>query len=203
MSSVPHDLGPWLAAARDGSNDALGHALESCRRYLLYVAHHQLDAKLLAKGSQSDIVQDTFLEAHRDFDHFQGTSAQELKAWLRSLLVHRVAKLTRRFRKTQKRMLHREVSLSIHNSAGDGQFGLPDRAISPSGLIVANEQRQSLLASLNRLPRDYQQVIRLRYQEGRTFAEIAQHMQRTSMAVRMLWLRAVERLRQELHRDER
>jgi DNA-directed RNA polymerase specialized sigma24 family protein len=42
-------------------------------------------------------------------------------------------------------------------------------------------------------------VIALRHQEGRSFHDIAREMGRTAEAVRKLWFRAVERLREEIH----
>src|SRR5438445_4152014 len=62
MSALPEDFDRWLSAARDGSRDALGRVLEACRRYLLFVARHELNEDLQAKGGASDLVQETFLE---------------------------------------------------------------------------------------------------------------------------------------------
>ena len=52
-----------LVAARRGSREALGNALEACRRYLLAIASRELDPDLRGKGGASDLVQETFLEA--------------------------------------------------------------------------------------------------------------------------------------------
>ena len=52
-----------LAAARTGSSEALGQALQACRGYLLLLAERELDPDLRAKGGASDVVQETFLEA--------------------------------------------------------------------------------------------------------------------------------------------
>ena len=49
-----------------------------------------------------------------------------------------------------------------------------------------------------RLPADYAEVILLRNIEGLSHDEIALRMGRGSGAVRMLWVRALARLRQEL-----
>lgn len=38
MAERAEDVGRWLLDARAGSREALGRALESCRRYLLLVA---------------------------------------------------------------------------------------------------------------------------------------------------------------------
>jgi hypothetical protein len=48
------DTGQRLAAARAGSREALGQALQACRGYLLLLAERELDADLRAKGGASD-----------------------------------------------------------------------------------------------------------------------------------------------------
>jgi RNA polymerase sigma-70 factor (ECF subfamily) len=186
----------WLCAAREGSREALGEVLEACRGYLLLIANHELDPALQPKGGASDLVQETFLEAQRDFSRFQGTTSEELKAWLRQLLLHNTANFARRYRRTAKRNLGREVALP--GAAGSYAQELIAHALSPSGEAVASEQAAALGRAIERLPPDYRQVLLLRYQEELTFDEIGQFMQRTANAARMLWLRALEHLQQEL-----
>ena len=101
----------WLPEARAGSPEALGRLLEACRRYLLLVAERELDPALRPKGGASDLVQETFLEAQRDFAGFRGRSQPELRAWLRQILRNNLANFHRRFRDADKRRLDREVSL--------------------------------------------------------------------------------------------
>jgi RNA polymerase sigma-70 factor (ECF subfamily) len=195
MHAFPHDFGGWLSAARDGSRDALGSVLEACRRYLLGVARQELNGDLNAKGGASDLVQETFLEAHRAFDHFQGNSEVELRAWLRRLLHHRAAKFGRRYRTTQKRRLARESALSADDvAAGRAGVQLP----SPSTQLMASEQAQWLYQALERLPADYRRVITLRYVEQCSFVEIGRLMQRTPNAARLLWLRAIQCVKHNL-----
>src|SRR3954470_15181007 len=93
----------WLGPARAGSSEALGRLLEECRGYLLAVARQELDPRLWPKVSPSDVVQETFLEAHRDFKCFCGDTEKELLAWLRRLLLNNVADRTYRFLGTAKR----------------------------------------------------------------------------------------------------
>jgi RNA polymerase sigma-70 factor (ECF subfamily) len=185
-----------LAQARSGSREAMGQLLQSCRAYLLMVAGAELDPKLVPKGSASDIVQQTFLEAHRDFANFGGNSEAELLAWLRRLLLNNLANFTRDFRNTRKRAIDREIALD------QGSVGRADRVPSPDGtpssVLAADEQIQSLQSALQRLPAEYRTVIELRYREKRSFTEIAEQMQRSANAVRKLWQRAIERLQQEM-----
>ena len=49
---------------------------------------------------------------------------------------------------------------------------------------------------LAQLPANYREVIVLRNLEGLPFEEVARRMGRTPGAVRILWLRALDRLRQ-------
>jgi RNA polymerase sigma-70 factor (ECF subfamily) len=187
----------WLAAARTGSPAALGDALETCRTYLLLIANQELDPELRAKGSASDLVQETFLEAQRDFSRFEGQTPEELRAWLRRLLLNNLADFTRRYRGTAKRA-GRELPLDGCSASGAPGPALAGADPSPSAQAVAHEQAEALRQALQRLPEDYRQVILFRYQEQRSFEEIGQLLGRTSNAARLLWLRAVERLKQDM-----
>jgi RNA polymerase sigma-70 factor (ECF subfamily) len=194
MSDPGQDFSRWLSAARDGSRDALGKALESCRRYLLCIAYHQVNRDLQAKGGASDLVQETFLEAHCAFDRFQGDSEVELRAWLCQLLHHRVARFRRHYRTTQKRQLALETTLTAASQRAQAE----DERSSPSARLVADEQAQRLLQALECLPDAYRQAISMRYAEQCSFEEIGRRMQRTPNAARLLWLRAIEHVKHEL-----
>jgi RNA polymerase sigma-70 factor (ECF subfamily) len=198
MAEQPQNVARWLPAARAGCRDALGQLFESYRAYLLLIANHQLAPDLQAKGGASDLVQQTFLEAQKDFGRFQGESADELKAWLRQLLLHNLASFARHYRTTSKRAVGREVGLGVESPSGEHERALPAALPSPSGQAIAGEQAEAVARAMQRLPADYQRVITLRYQEGRPFAEIAQLMQRSDAAVRKLWFRAIDRLLHEL-----
>jgi RNA polymerase sigma-70 factor (ECF subfamily) len=187
-----------LAAARAGSREALGQLLSQYHCYLLQVARREMARDLQTKGGASDLVQDTFLEAQRFFDRFAGHSGVELRAWLRCLLLHRTAKVGRRFRITQKRRLAREVRLDSSNPLAATE-PLPAAAIpSPSAHLLAQERQQVVQQALDRLPDDYRRVMVLRYLREMTFEEIGREMRRSADAVRMLWARALERLKHEL-----
>src|SRR5438046_3984877 len=111
MPELPAELDQLLSAARAGSREALGEALELCRQYLLAVANRQLNPALRAKGGASDLVQQTFLEAQRDFERFGGSDLDALRAWLKQLLLHNAADFARGFLGTDKRRADREVGL--------------------------------------------------------------------------------------------
>jgi RNA polymerase sigma-70 factor (ECF subfamily) len=198
MTEPTGGVAQWLPAARAGSREALGQVLEAARQYLLSIARQEFDPDLRAKNSPSDVVQETFVEAQRDFGQFRGDTEAELLAWLRQLLLHRVGKLRRRYRDTQKRRLAREVALGGDDSSDGPAAALAANTLSPSGQAMEHEEDQALREALGRLPEDYRRVITLRYQEQLPFEEIGELLQRSPDAARKLWARAVERLHEEL-----
>ena len=198
MTDPGGEAAQWLALAQAGSPEALGQVLETFRAYLLLIAARELDPELRAKGGASDLVQETFLEAQRDFSRFDGTKVEELRAWLRQLLVNNVANFTRHYRKVAKRDVAREVALEAGGSSHERGAGLEANSLSPSGYALAHEQAEAVARARDRLPPDYRQVLALRHEEQLSFEEIGQRMQRTANAARMLWLRAVEQLQNEL-----
>jgi RNA polymerase sigma-70 factor (ECF subfamily) len=197
VSEADDEVSQLLPAVRSGSPDGLGRALDRFRDYLLAIANRQLDSALQAKGGASDIVQETFLEAQRDFDQFGGTTGSELRAWLVRLLMNNVANFARHYKATGKRELKREVALPGDPHSGI-TGGLAADTPTPSVEAMAEERAEAVRRAVDRLPEDYRRVILLRNREDRPFDEIARLMGRSENAVRKLWFRAVELLQHEL-----
>ncbi len=198
MAELLRETERWLSAAKAGDSDARGRALDSCRNYLLLVADKELDPKLKAKGGASDIVQQTFLEAHQAFERFHGDSEAELLAWLRHMLLNNVANFRRHWVGTDKRQVDLEIPIYGGSPSRTGNSWLPDGGLTPSREMMADERDAAVNAIIAKLPEDYQQVLNLRYREERSFDEIAATMNRSPNAVRKLWARAVERLEEEM-----
>ena len=196
MSDEADPLAAWLADARAGSPHALGEALQACRGYLLLIAEKELDPALRPKGGASDLVQETFVKAQRHFERFHGTGGDELRAWLRRMLLNHLADFRSLYQEATKRQAAREVPLQ-GDASSLGNRTLADGGPSPSHVAMAKEQAEAVQRLLDRLPEDYRQILHLRYQEERPFEEISQLMNRSPNAVRKLWARALERLQQE------
>jgi RNA polymerase sigma-70 factor, ECF subfamily len=184
--------------ARHGSLDALGRLLEGCRNYLLLLANQQLRDDLQAKAGGSDLVQETFLEAQRDFRAFHGRTEEELLGWLRRILLNNLGAFSRQYRDTKKRTVQREVSLDKLAARPEATASLPVARQQPAEAIQAREAREQIEAVLARLPERYRQVVLLRQRGQFSFAQIGQVMQRSEAAVHKMWLRALERLKHEL-----
>lgn len=183
--------------ARAGSDAALGPLLDLYRNYLRLLARLEIGRRLQGKLDASDLVQETFLEAHRHFARFQGTSEPQLVCWLRQILAAKVANLLRHYLGTQQRdiRLERELAAELDNSSRLLGADLIASLSSPSQQAVRREQAVLLANALERLPDDYREVIVLRHLEGETFPRIAERMGRSVDSVQKLWLRALARLR--------
>ena len=195
MTETAQGAARWLPAARAGSREALGQLLEACRAYLLLIAQRELDPDLRAKGGASDLVQETFLEAQRDFRQFRGDSEAELLGWLRQMLLNNLAGFTRRYRETAKRRVACEVALEAAHPPGAGPAAGAD---APGEQAIAREQREEVRRALGRLPEHYRQVLLLRYEEELPFEEIGRRLGRSANAARKLWARALEQMQTEM-----
>jgi RNA polymerase sigma-70 factor, ECF subfamily len=189
--------------ARNAEPDRLGSILQLYWNYLHLLAEAQLDRRLRARFSPSDLVQETLLEAHRDFRQFRGTTEAEFLAWLRQILVHNLIVAVRRHIEAGKRDIRREVSLeqvraNMDTSALSMGAIVAQGGTSPSARLQREELLVVLADNLAALPPDYRQVIVMRHLQGRSFGEIAQGMDRSEGAVRMLWLRAIGQLRSKM-----
>src|SRR5262249_25235701 len=144
-----------FAAARAGTAETLGQMLSDCRAYLLLIAGQELDSDLRAKAGASDLVQETLLEACRDFDGFHGRTEAELLDWLRKLLLHNLADFRRRYRGTKKREMARESTPMTDGSPVPPSLQALARDSSPSELRIKHEELEAVERAIERLPDDY------------------------------------------------
>ncbi len=196
-----------LEQARSGDSDSLGLLLKKYFRYLSYLSHGHLDQRIKVRVGGSDIVQETLLEAHRDFQDFAGTSLKEFTGWLRKILFNNLASAIENHVLAAKRDVRKQRSLDENQKdaskpfAGAGSLLQADVS-SPSSPLHRDESLQQLLLAISVLPEDYRQVIKLRHFEGLSFAEIALRLGRNSGATRMLWVRAVEKLKSTMNSND-
>jgi RNA polymerase sigma-70 factor (ECF subfamily) len=194
-----------IQRCRNGETVARDQLFARYQHYLYVLAQAQLGKRLRAKCAPSDIVQQTLLEAHRDFAGFEGQHEGELLAWLRRILAHNLFNEVRRYGALQ-RDAGREVSLDQVRAGVDHSSLFLQRCLaasgpSPSEAAQEHESAVRLANALSRLPEDYQTVLLLRVFEELPAEEVAQRMERSAGAVRMLQMRALTALRQAIESD--
>lgn len=191
-----------IAKAREGDSESLGRLMELYRNYLRVLASTQIGKGLLLRLDPSDLVQETFLEAHRDFRQFRGTTERQLVAWLRRVLVRNLVDQARRHgaqgrewrRQESLQVLLEQSNLEVHKALAAG-------ISSPSARVVRRESAVVLADTLAVLPDDLREVIVLRNLMHLKFDEVAVRMGRSPGAARVLWTRALEKLRTLLGDD--
>lgn len=173
--------------------------LEEYRSYLKLMADLQLNPRLKVKGDASDMVQQTMLEAHRDFAGFRGKTDAELRAWLKTILTHNLLTVARRYG-TDKRNAGREVSLQdqLDQSSALLHRQLVAEQTSPSVKMIKKERSEQLADALLKLLDDERSAVVLKHFHSWSVAEIAQHLGRTQEAVAGLLRRGLKKLRDHL-----
>jgi RNA polymerase sigma-70 factor (ECF subfamily) len=190
-----------LQQARAGDARALDLLLERYRDYVRLLVRCRISGRLQARVDGSDLIQETLLRAAAHIGQFQGASEQEWCAWLARIAEHEVIHQRRHHEGAAKRAVGREQRLAPEAGASGvsllGQWFAKVQT-SPSLAAMRKERTLLLAEALARLPDDYREVLILRHLEGLEFTDVAQRMNRTPGAARVLWTRALKSLRMEL-----
>ena len=197
-----------LLKAKRGGDQPLGTLLESYRNYLNVLADSRLDRKLRGRLGSGDIVQDTMLQAHRDFSQFRGHTEREFLGWLRQILANTLSRAIETHVLAKKRDVRRDVSMAqmrtgVERSTMQLNVAFAASCRTPSSHARERERAVILADVMNELSADQREVLILRNMQGLKFAEVAEVMGRSQAAAKMLWMRAIKRLRQKYeNRDE-
>lgn len=187
-----------LQRARDGDQDALGRLINSYRHYLLRIAYDEGDTDLQAKDGDSDYVQDACLRAICAFQHFKGASAEQLRGWLRTILINQLHE-ARRQATTKKRDIHAEVPLRRFDDDSRNDR-LPVTRCSAAEQVLRQEELAILEMALRGLPERDRVIFEMRQKDGHAFAEIARQLNLSEVAVQKRWVRTLSTLKEKVTR---
>jgi RNA polymerase sigma-70 factor (ECF subfamily) len=188
-----------IQRAQEGDAQCLGELLALYRGYLTGIAVARLDPRLRARCNPSDIVQETMLEAFRDFPQFRGGLEREFLAWIRQILANNLSRAVQTHLLANKRDVRRELNIGqvSNGSRTEKQENwIAGKDISPSSILQQREQWGNVLDKVEKLPPHYRDVLVWRHVDELPFEEIAKRIGKSSGAVRMIWLRALESLRE-------
>jgi RNA polymerase sigma-70 factor (ECF subfamily) len=178
-----------------------GPVLESFRNYLLLLARLQVDPHLQRLLDPSDLVQQTLLKAHQNWDQCRGATDAQRAAWLRAILAHELADAAR---KADRRGEGRQLSIeaALEGSSVRLERWLQSDSTSPSGRAARQEQFLHMAEALARLPDDQRMALELHHLQGQAVQEVGRRMDRTIAAVAGLLRRGLASLRELLKDDE-
>ena len=202
--SVPQEL-PWmtvsLPAGRGGEEVWAGRlSVPALRAVLESPARQEIGRRLQGKADASDVVQEAFLGASRDFPQFRGTTEPEFRAWLRQILANTLANTIRDFgRECRDAALERSLEASLADSSARLEGWLAAQQYSPSEQAQRNEQLLHLTHALAGLPDDQREALLLRHFQGMSVSDIGVQLGRSRAAVASLLRRGLQQLREVLH----
>ena len=191
----------WAALrhAQAGDRQALGKLFGELRGYLLAIANAELDETIRGKVAVSDVVQETMIRVQQKLPDFRGSNQQELRGWIRKILLHYIADVRKAYRGTGKRRMDREVSLHERSEfSGDPLLRLAIDTATPGRALAAAEELSRLKAAIASLNDEHRPVLTLRTWERLPFSEVGAKMNRSTDAARLLWARAVKQLSDKL-----
>ncbi len=149
-----------------------------------------MDRRLAAKVSSSEVTQATLALAAERFGDFRGSSVEEFRAWLITILENTITDQTRKFLQSKCRSVKRETSMKT-----EVQDSISQR---PSQICSAQEQIARLLEVVETMPPDLRTLVRMRYQQDLTFHEIADVLNLPLSTVRRRWLSAVKSIERQM-----
>ena len=187
---------------RQGDASALSTYLEQHRAALLATINRKMSDGLRAKVEAEDILQEVSLSAFDSLTKIDWTDRDPF-SWLCQLADRKIIDAHRFHVAAEKRSSQKEVSLQ--KNQGDGQGELIDLLVqsmtSPSAAFSRNQKGLRLQTAIQSLPDDSREAIRLRYVEGWPTKQIAEQLERTDAAIRVLLTRTLKKLEAALGDD--
>lgn len=130
-----------------------------------------------------DVTQEVFIAVIRSLDTFERRS--RFSTWLYTIVNRQIADFYRR--------------RSRHHDDQQVELELVDHLVSePVYLYERGDEGALIQVAMNELPDHYQEIILLRFADGLAFAEIAEQRGQTLEAVKSLYRRAIQALRDKM-----
>jgi RNA polymerase sigma-70 factor (ECF subfamily) len=164
------------------------------RDYLWILARIGLDPRLRSKLDESDVVQQSLLEAHRDWEQFRGRTDGERYAWLKQILARNLSNLVRDFSRDKRDVNREAAEVSSHRLAN----WLVSGEATPATLLQREEESARVALALSSLPELQREAVILRHWHDWPVAAIAQELRTTVDAVTGLLYRGLKTMRQLL-----
>ncbi len=191
MGSATSSFG-LIERIKRGDREAFTPLFEKYRPRLAVLIHYRLGHQLRTEVEVDDILQETLLEAFKEFDKFGYRGPGSFFRWL-SLIAEHVIIDEARFQGRDRRRATEIVSFRSESNPGGPE---PVDTMTPSRLFAQNEGVQLLLRRLDALPEHYREVILLSKINGLTTREVAEKLGRTPEATALLLHRAIKQFRQ-------
>ncbi|MCA8923297.1 MAG: sigma-70 family RNA polymerase sigma factor [Planctomycetes bacterium] len=166
MDPATHTTRVLSERAKRGEREAYEALFAQAVDRLRLFVRLRLGPKLRERLDSEDVVQETYLEAHRDFARFECRDRDAFARWLCCLAEHRIRGLADHHGAAKRTPPGGEASPSAAAEHPGEQTG-------PVTAAVRQEARERLAIAIAELPDEAREVLLLRHFQGRTLDEIA------------------------------
>lgn len=191
-----------IAAAQEGSGQAVDELLERHRRALRRMIQLRLDQRVMRRVDVSDVLQEVMIEANRRLQTYLQAPPMAFHLWIRQIARDRIIDAHRRHAVSAKRSVEREMSLSPRKNVDQSSIELAgqlsDGQLTPAAAATAREIAMQLEDAIAQLRDADREIILMRHYEQLSNLEIAQSLNMTEPATSMRYLRALRRLKELL-----
>lgn len=142
-----------------------------------------------------DLNQEVFLRVYKGLNGFRGTAS--FKSWLFSIAHNTAAHWIKRFSSTERR----GKTPANDSPTEDPMEQIPDPSEGPLVALVQTEAVSDLHKAIEELPERMRLCSQLRFQEGRTYQEIADELGVSIQTVKAHLFQAKTKLRKRLGRS--
>ena len=193
-----------IQRAAAGDEAALTDLLDSYRDRLRRMVLLRMNPLLKSRLNPSDVLQESFLDAHRQFPEYANSQATSVYFWLRNIVSKRLGKLHRFHLDAEMRDAKREMSLDANLTGASSMFLAAHLAASSTSVdqkIFQAEVQVKLQAALAEIDEKDREVIALRHFEELTTEETAEILSLTRSGVLKRYTRALRKLRDAIGID--
>jgi len=174
---------------RNGDGEALCALFDRYEGLLRRRIDRLLPQYLRRRHSISDVIQESRVVAFERRGDFEPLRDGSLRNWLLEIVERKARRTVQWHAGVGKRSVQREVTKAQRPDTA--QFAAADP--SPSEVAIASELEALARKAIGTLPQDYQDVLRLSWQDQLNLREISLRLDRSYEATKKLYGRAVAR----------
>lgn len=190
--------------AANGDESALATILDIYRDRLRRMVLMRLNPLLRSRLNPSDVLQESFIDARRQFAEYAINPRFSVYFWLRNIVSKRLGKLHRFHLDAEMRNANRELSLDANLTGASSVFLATQLAASSTSIdrqLVQAEVQGRLQQALDEMEEKDREVIAMRHFEELSTEEIAEILNLTRSGVLKRYTRALRKLRDAIGVD--
>jgi RNA polymerase sigma-70 factor (ECF subfamily) len=195
------ELQQTVEQAKKGDKEAFDRLISHFQNRIHLAARARLGGKLRSLMDSWDAVQEAYLKALATFPNFEYRGEGQLVHWL-TCFVENAIRDRSRYHKAQKRA---NPTLPLARRSFDGRAGWTAQIAGKAPTASQEMRGQELFNAIERfvdeLPDEQREVFIMRAIEKISWTQIAQTMEKTEDASRMLYARARARVAKKLAAD--